>query len=152
MFSPWRTISKTHKAWENMRGYLLLLRWMEGKRWDRSVGSCQVCTYHPGCVELTIFILSLPLTTLSVRLHQVHFCVVRSVRCRCDPRCTKCRRVCLDSDYIPCCANQPIRSTKRNISTSSPCFHIFLSASGMMELNEAAAVVKLLEIQVYFSS
>ena len=112
-----------------------------------------VCgTYHPGCLELTIFISSLPLTTLSVRLHQVHFCVVRSVRCRCDPRCTKCRRVCLDSDYIPCCANQPIRSTKRNISTSSPCFHIFLSASGMMELNEAAAVVKLLEIQVYFSS
>ena len=38
---------------------------LDGKRWDRSVGSCQVCTYHPGCVELTIFIPSLPLTTLT---------------------------------------------------------------------------------------
>ena len=43
---------------------------------------------------------SVHLLSLSVRLHRMHFCVARSVRCRCDTPSTKCPHVCLDSDYI----------------------------------------------------
>ena len=46
------TISKAHKAWENMRRYRLLSLGPEGRDgWGGSVESCQEHIYHPKCAQ-----------------------------------------------------------------------------------------------------
>ena len=46
------TISKAHKAWENMRRYRLLSLGPEGRDgWGGSVESCQEHIYHPKCAK-----------------------------------------------------------------------------------------------------